>query len=88
VPFCLKIGSRQPAAPWLLNQKWSKTLQGLIGAPLLRSLKAVNKGATPFSGGARRSAPDPGLGPGVQPPGGVGHCMVNFFGIDKGLLEN
>jgi hypothetical protein len=52
---------------------------------VLSSLKAVNKGTTPFSGGARRSAPHPRLGSGVQPPGGVGRRPIHFFDIDKGL---
>ena len=38
-----------------------------------------------FTGGARRSAPHPRFGPGVQPSGAVGRRMVNFLGVDKGL---
>jgi hypothetical protein len=52
---------------------------------VLHSLKAVNKGAAPFSGGAGRSAPHPRLGPGVEPPGTVGRRPVNFLGVNKGL---
>ena len=62
--------------------------QGILASQLsvvLPSLKAVNKGFTPFSGGARRAAPPPRLGPGIEPPGAVGRGRVNFFGIGKGL---
>src|SRR4051812_16199466 len=60
-------------------QKWIKS------SLVLSSLKAVNKGATAFAGGARQSTPHPGLGPGVEPPGSVSRRMINFLRVGKTL---